>query len=158
MKQISAALIDCIRLSGAGATGALIHESNIAWQDIIKTASIQNVLSLVSCALLNNPELACPGLIKERLLDLMRSASATNAIRRQRMLHLIHRCPNDYTTYALKIAVAMVDMPYRNAKVCMWTMKMNLQGIFLIQQALERWLSHSDKSTKTIKLLKNGRA
>ena len=40
MKQINSELIDCIRLSGAGATGAFIHESNIAWQDVIKTASI----------------------------------------------------------------------------------------------------------------------
>ena len=84
------AFVECIRLSGAGAKGALLNESNIAWQDVIKTASIQNVLSLVSCALLNNPELACPELIKEQLLDLMRSASAANVIRRQRMLHLIH--------------------------------------------------------------------
>lgn len=90
MEQISAALIKCIRLSGAGAKGTLINDTSVAWQDVIKIASIQNVLPLVSCALLNNPEMSCPAVIKERLLDMMRSTSAANAIRRQRMLHLIH--------------------------------------------------------------------
>lgn len=83
------ALVECIRLSGAGAKGALLNESNMTWHDVVRVASIQNVLPLVSCALLNNTELSCPDVIKERLLDMMRSTSATNAIRRQRILHLI---------------------------------------------------------------------
>lgn len=90
MEQISAALIECIRLSGAGAKGTLINDTSVAWQEVVRIAAIQNVMPLVSCALLNNPGLSCPAQVKDHLLDLMRSASAANAIRRQRMLHLIH--------------------------------------------------------------------
>lgn len=90
MKQISAALIDCIRLSGAGAKGTLLNDTNAAWTETVRIAAVQNVMPLVSCALLNNPDLSCPTQIKGHLLDMMRTASAANVIRRQRVLHLIH--------------------------------------------------------------------
>ena len=90
MEQISASLIECIRLSGAGAKGTLINDTSVAWQEVVRIAAVQNVVPLVSCALLNNPDLSCPAQVKDHLLDLMRSASAANVIRRQRMLHLIH--------------------------------------------------------------------
>ena len=60
MEQRIAALIECIKLSGAGARGLLLGNDNVPWQDVIETASAQNVLPLVSCALLHNPNLSCP--------------------------------------------------------------------------------------------------
>ena len=89
MEQRIAALIECIKLSGAGARGLLLANDDVSWQDVIATASAQNVLPLVSCALLHNPNLSCPDQLKEYLLNSMRMSSATNIIRRQRVLHLL---------------------------------------------------------------------
>lgn len=89
MEQRIAALIECIKLSGAGARGLLLDNDDVSWQDVIATASAQNVLPLVSCALLHNPNLSCPDQLKEYLLNSMRMSSATNIIRRQRVLHLL---------------------------------------------------------------------
>ena len=89
MEQRIAALIECIRLSGAGARGLLLDKDYVSWQDVIATASAQNVLPLVSCALLHNPNISCPAQLKEHLLNSMRMSSATNIIRRQRVLHLL---------------------------------------------------------------------
>lgn len=89
MEQKNAALIECIKLSGVGARGLLLGDDDISWQAVIATASVQNVLPLVSCALLHNPDLSCPTHIKEHLLNSTRMSSAANIIRRQRVLRLI---------------------------------------------------------------------
>lgn len=84
-----ASLIKCIQLSGAGARGILLGDDVASWQDVIATASVQNVLPLVSCALLHNPNLSCPARLKEQLLNSLRMSSAKNIIRRQRVLNLL---------------------------------------------------------------------
>ena len=34
------AFVECIRLSGAGAKGVLLNESNMTWHDVVRVASI----------------------------------------------------------------------------------------------------------------------
>lgn len=90
MKQKIETLIECIRLSGAGARGTLLSDCNVPWMEVIQTASAQKVLPLVSCAVINNPDLSCPDPIKDYLLNLLRSLSVENAIRRQRVIRLLN--------------------------------------------------------------------
>ena len=65
MKQKIETLIECIRLSGAGARGTLLSDCNVPWMEVIQTASAQKVLPLVSCAVIDNPDLSCPDPIKD---------------------------------------------------------------------------------------------
>lgn len=89
MKQEIDVLAKCIQLASAGARGDVISDHTVCWNEVISTAYEQNVLSLVSCALLLSPELACPEQLKENLLNTMRNVSVKNSIRCQRVLHLV---------------------------------------------------------------------
>lgn len=82
-------LVKCIRLACAGARGDVLSDHTVPWNDLISTAYAQNVLPLVSCALLLSPDLACPERIKENMINTMRNISVKNSIRCHRVLHLV---------------------------------------------------------------------
>ena len=78
-----------IRLVAAGAKGETVNDLQVDWPTVLPLAAEQHVLPLVACALLHSPELKCPADLREYLLNVMRSESSINLIRRQRMMHLI---------------------------------------------------------------------
>lgn len=78
-----------IRLVSAGACKENVSNLSVDWNAVLPLAAEQQVVSLVACALLHNPNLSCPDQLKEYMLNSMRTSSATNIIRRQRVLHLL---------------------------------------------------------------------
>lgn len=89
-----AALTDCIRMASAGSKGCSLVDQPFAWTDVLSAAATHNVVPLVSCAIMCSQDLSCPDPLKERMLDIMRDISSKNAIRKQRMLHLVHEIEN----------------------------------------------------------------
>ncbi len=84
-----AAMQTLIRLVSAGARKNNINGLDVDWSSVLPLAVEQNVISLVACALLYSPELACPEQLQEHLLNTMRAESSANLIRRQRIMHLL---------------------------------------------------------------------
>ena len=78
-----------IRLAAAGARGEIVNDLRVDWKEVLPLAAEQHVQSLVACALLHSPEVECPNELREYLLNVMRSESSSNLIRRQRIMHLL---------------------------------------------------------------------
>lgn len=78
-----------IKLVSAGARGKGIVCHIDDWEKIYSLAMEQSVLPLVGSVLLENPELDCPGELKEFLLDFIRSLASKNMIRRFRIQMLM---------------------------------------------------------------------
>lgn len=88
--EIETTMESVIRFASAGAKGDSVNRPPYDWGDFVKCATEHHVLPLVACALLNSSEIACPDDMKEYMLDSMRNISASNLIRRQRVLGLIN--------------------------------------------------------------------
>ena len=92
MERIStseSAMKSVLRFSAAGARGEAVNCPPRDWHEFTQCAMEHNVLPLVACALLNSSDMSCPETLKEYILNAMRYMSASNLVRRQRVLGLI---------------------------------------------------------------------
>lgn len=83
------AMKSVLRFSAAGARGEPVSCPPCNWHEFTQCAIEHNVLPLVACALLNSPDIRCPEALREYILNTMRNMSASNLVRRQRVLGLI---------------------------------------------------------------------
>lgn len=89
-KQNFKTFLQMISLSASGARGnALYLSDTIDWKRVISYSYEQGVLSLVGCALLHNPDMACPEELREGLIRDVRETSSKNLVRRMRVMQLL---------------------------------------------------------------------
>lgn len=84
-----------IRLVSAGARKEDVSSLSVDWNTVLPLAVEQHVIPLLACALLSSPDMDCPETIREYLLHEMRNVSASNLVRRQRILKLIDELQNE---------------------------------------------------------------
>ena len=83
-----------VRLVSAGARKEDVSGLSVDWNIILPLAAEQHVIPLVACALLSSPDMDCPEAIREYMFREMRNVSASNLVRRQRILKLIDELQN----------------------------------------------------------------
>lgn len=86
----SHAFCDLLELAAIGATGKKVLIRVEDWPEVIKLSQEQFVLPLVGIALLKNPEIDCPEDLRSRVIEIARSQSSANLIRKHRILNLLH--------------------------------------------------------------------
>lgn len=79
-----------LEIIAAGARGVLPKAEVEDWTEVLQLAREHNVVSLLACALLRSSDDYCPEKIKDYLLEVTRSTSSVNVLKRQRILHLLH--------------------------------------------------------------------
>lgn len=85
----SALIKTLFRLAASGARRESIKDISVDWIAVVPLAEKMRVSSLVACALLHSNELDCPEDLRQYFLNTMRLKSATNIVKRQRILNLI---------------------------------------------------------------------
>lgn len=109
-KQIFKTFLQMITLSASGASGNTICISDtIDWQKVILYSHEQGVLSLIGCALLHNPDVACPEELREQLISAAREASSKNLVRRIRAMQLLTQMEAEGLTVRLLKGYAVAD-------------------------------------------------
>lgn len=89
-KKKSEAFLQMITLSASGASGkAICLSDTIDWPKVIWYSQEQGVLRLIGCALLHNPDIACPEELREQLINAVRGESGKNLVRRLRVMQLL---------------------------------------------------------------------
>lgn len=84
------AFLQMLALSAGGATEktACVREG-IEWPAVVRYAQEHSVLPLIGCALLCDPNIPCPDLLRQQLVEMVRGQSGMNLVRKQRTLRLI---------------------------------------------------------------------
>lgn len=85
---------EMLELVAAGARGFLPKTEVKNWSEVLHLAREHNVVSLLACALLHTSEDYCPKEMRDYLLDVVRSTSSVNVLKRQRIFHLLHELEN----------------------------------------------------------------
>lgn len=88
-EMVSPAFHQMMIVAAIGATGKKIDVADVDWRSVLCYAQEQAVMPLVASSLLVQPEIACPDLLREQLLDMMRMESGANYVRKTRIFHLI---------------------------------------------------------------------
>lgn len=88
-QQAYAALCELIHFAAAGACGRKGTTVPADWEAVFRLAHEHQVVPLIGCALLSSPDLPCPESYREYALNVMRGASSSNLLRKQRILHLL---------------------------------------------------------------------
>lgn len=89
-KKKSKEFLQMITLSASGASGkAICLSDTIDWPKVIWYSQEQGVLPLIGCALLNNPDIACPEELREQLINVVRGESGKNMVRRLRVMQML---------------------------------------------------------------------
>lgn len=88
-EQRCRAMRDVIAFAAAGAHHIKVNKVPDDWETFFRLAHEHHVVPLVGCALLNSPELNCPEQYREYALNVMRTASSGNLVRKQRVLHFL---------------------------------------------------------------------
>lgn len=88
-EQRCRAMRDVIAFAAAGAHQIKVNKVPVDWETFFRLAHEHHVVPLVGCALLNSPELNCPEQYREYALNVMRTASSGNLVRKQRVLHFL---------------------------------------------------------------------
>ena len=89
LESAYAALCDLLQLAAAGACGRKITAVPKEWKLIFRLAHEHQVVPLLGCALLDSFELQCPEEYREYALNVMRSVSSANLLRKQRLFYLL---------------------------------------------------------------------
>ena len=109
-KQRSDAFGQMITLSASGASGKETGlPDRIDWQNVIRYSREQGVLPLIGCALLHDPELACPEALREELIHAVRGASGQNLVRRLRIMQLLAQMEAEGLSVRLLKGYAVAD-------------------------------------------------
>jgi len=88
-ERMCSAMRDVITFAAAGARNEKVNKVPDDWDAFFRLAHEHRVVPLIGCALLNSPELNCPEQYRENALNLMRTASSSNLVRKQRVLHFL---------------------------------------------------------------------
>ena len=89
-EQEYASFCDLIHFAAAGACGRKATTVPADWEVVFRLAHEHQVVPLIGCAMLQSPQIQCPEAYREYALNVMRGASSSNLLRKQRILHLLH--------------------------------------------------------------------
>ena len=88
-EQIPLAFRQLISMVALGATGKKVDIVDIDWRSVLCYAQEQSILPLLGIALIKNPEMQCPEELRSQLIDVARSQSGSNLVRKQRIMNML---------------------------------------------------------------------
>ena len=89
-ENASPAFYHLLSLATMGATGKNVAITNVDWPAVVRLAQEQVVLPLIGITLVNNEGVNCPEDIRCKLIDVARSQSSINLVRKQRIVSMLH--------------------------------------------------------------------
>ena len=89
-ENASSAFYHLLSLATMGATGKKVAITNVDWPAVVKLAQEQVILPLIGISLVNNEGVNCPEDIRCNLIDVARSQSSINLVRKQRIVNMLH--------------------------------------------------------------------